>query len=134
MNNVSPRPRRGAFTGVEGSEGVDDGPGVFCFSGVFSGLAGLLWPTVVFCRLWLGLLAVPVFAGFTLGREVMNAPRTSSSCAVTAIPIAKLQKQTNAKTMTLNRIAGSPYCSIVLNTDVEDNRIASLIRCELDLY
>jgi hypothetical protein len=106
MNNVSPIPRRDAFTGVTGSDGLDDEPEVSGFPGVFSGgLPGLLGPTVDLVRLRLGLAAVvPVFDGFSLGREVRKAPRTSSSCAVAAIPNATSQRQTNAKTMTLNRI------------------------------
>src|SRR5215216_4849991 len=111
MNNVSPRPRRGALTGFEGPDVVDDDPEVVSgFPVVFSGgLPGLFGPTVVLGRLWLGLVAAPLLAGFSFGREVMKAPRTSSSCAVAAIPIAKPQRQTNAKTMTLNRITESPY-------------------------
>src|SRR5215510_4556354 len=104
MNKVSPTPRRCAFTGVAGSDGVDDGPDVPGFSVFSGGLPGLFGPGVVLVRLRLGLAAVPVFAGFSLGREVRKAPRTSSSCAVAAIPIATPQRQTNAKTMTLNRI------------------------------
>jgi len=107
MNNVSPIPRRGAFTGVGGADGVDDGFEVPGFTGVFSG--GFVGPGVVLGRLRLGFAAVPVLVGFTLGREVRKAPRTSSSCAEAAIPIATPQRQKNAKTMTLNRITESPY-------------------------
>src|SRR5215207_465912 len=84
------------------------------FPSVFSGgLPGLFGPGVVLVRLRLGLADVPVLAGFSLGREVKKAPRTSSSCAVAAIPIATPQRQTNAKTMTLNRITESPSSSLV---------------------
>jgi hypothetical protein len=113
INNVNPIPRRGAFTGVAGSDGLDDGPEVPGFSVFSGGLPGLFGPGAVLVRLRLGLAAVPVFAGFALGRVVRKAPRTSSSCVVAAIPIATPQKQTNAKTMTLSRITESPYCSLV---------------------
>jgi|SRR5215216_3675698 len=110
MNNVSPRPRREALTGFEGSDVVDDGPEVVAgFPVVFSGgLPGLPGATDVFGRLRLGLLAAPELAGFSFGREVRKAPRTSSSCAVAAIPKAAAQQQTNPKTMTVNRITESP--------------------------
>jgi hypothetical protein len=110
MNNVSPMPRRGAFTGVAGSDGVDDGFEVSGFPGVLSGgLPGLFGPGLVLVRLRLGLV-VPVLVGLTLGREVRKAPRTSSSCTTgAAIPITTAQRQTRPKTMKLNRITESPY-------------------------
>jgi hypothetical protein len=112
MNNVTPRPRRRALTGFEGSD--DDDPEVPGFSGVFSGgLPGLFGPTTGLGRLRLGLVAVPVLAGLSFGREVMKAPRTSSSCAVTAIPKAIAQQQTKPKTMTFNRIAESPVTHVL---------------------
>src|ERR1041385_602502 len=81
MNNVTPRPRRRALTGVEDSDGLGpgfDGPGL---TGVLSGgLFGLFEPVVDFGRRRLGLAVVPpVFAVLSFGRDVRNAPRTSSS-------------------------------------------------------
>jgi hypothetical protein len=80
---------RRALTDVDGDEvGVDpDGPGLF---GVLStGLFGLFEPVLVEPVLLeppvdlgfrlLGLAVVPELAGLSLGREVRNAPRTSSS-------------------------------------------------------
>src|SRR5215510_13384412 len=46
-----------------------------------------------------------------------------------------MQRQTSPKTMTLNRITESPCQKlIVLNTDLEDNRIVCLIRRRLYSY
>ena len=72
-------PRRGAFTGFEGSL-VVDGPEIAGFPGVFS--VGLVVTVselpvlVVFCLVW---SRQPEVAVFSFGREVRNAPRTSSS-------------------------------------------------------
>src|SRR5689334_2329409 len=102
MNNVTPRPRRGAFTGVAGSDG-----GVFVLSGVLSGpLPGLFEPPGALGFLLLGLTVAVVepvleFAVFSFGREVRNAPRTSSSCRLAETPTPKALRQTNPKIMTL---------------------------------
>src|ERR1043165_2619648 len=73
MNNVTPKPRRRALTGVDDSDGVGvgfDGPD---FPVVLSG--GLFG----FGRLRLVLVDVPPeLTGLSLGRDVINAPRTSS--------------------------------------------------------
>ena len=129
------------FTGFEGSEDTTgpDGPG---FSGCFSGLAGLFEVTL-FGRRLPGLLDEVEGVVFSFGRDVRNAPRTSSSCITgAAIPTTTAHKQTNPKIITLNRIIESPYWKfflavplmcvpaeglIVLNTYVEDKRIARLI-------
>jgi len=96
----------GALTGFEDVPAVDPEepeepvcPG-FLSVGLLSGVGA------AFGRLLLGLVAVPEFAGLSFGREVRNAPRTSSlSCrAGAATPAITAQRQTNAKTMTLNRI------------------------------
>jgi len=59
---------------------------------------------VVFGRLLLGLRA-PEVDVFSFGRDVRKAPRTSSSCTGgAAIPTTTVQRQTNAETITLNRI------------------------------
>src|SRR5215213_6488638 len=111
---------RRALTGVDGEEDVDpDGPGL---TGVLSaGLpgrlgAGLLDPALLELglvepplgcgRRLLGLEVLLELAGFSLGREVRNAPRTSSSSCTSgaAVPITRAQTQTNPKTITLNRI------------------------------
>src|ERR1051326_814673 len=111
MNNVTPRPRRRALTGVEDSDGLGpgfDGPGL---TGVLSGgLFGLFEPVVDFGRRRLGLAVVPpVFAGLSFGRDVRNAPRTSSSLTGGAgIPITTAPRKTSPKTITLNRITKSP--------------------------
>jgi len=60
-------------------------------------------------RLLLVFVAAPELAGFSFGRDVRNAPRTSSSCAGAATPITTAQRQTNPKNMTLNRITESPF-------------------------
>ena len=69
------------------------------FSGVFA--------DVVLGRLLLGLVELDV-AFYSFGRDVRNAPRTSSpSCGGTATPIAAHMK-TNPKRIALNRITKSP--------------------------
>jgi len=115
MNKVKPIPIRAAFTGFEDSleDGPDgpDGPDGFpvCFSG---GFVVPLEPPDCFGRLLLGLAALPEVAGFSFGRVVKNAPRTSSSCiAGAALPITTAQRQTNPKAITLNLISESPCCS-----------------------
>jgi hypothetical protein len=112
------------LTGREGSLDVDGavvagfevagfdvaGFEVSCLAGVFSaGLLELFAVTLDFGRLLLGLVAAPELAGFSFGRDVRNAPRTSSSCKTgAAIPMRNTLRQTNAKIMTLNRIYQSP--------------------------
>src|SRR6185295_18049148 len=105
--NVNPMPMRGAFTGFDGPVEVDDPEVSGCFPGCFSGVfSGLFEIGGCFGRLLLGLAVVPEVADFSLGREVRNAPRTSSSCITgAAIPITTAQRQTNPKTMTLNLIS-----------------------------
>src|ERR1051325_5705083 len=100
MNNVTPKPRRRALTGVDDSDGVGvgfDGPALpVVLSG---GLFG-------FGRLRLVLVDVPPeLTGLSLGRDVINAPRTSSPSwnAGAAMPIPTAQRQTSPTTMTLNR-------------------------------
>src|ERR1044072_925898 len=115
MNNVTPSPMRRALTGVAGSDG---GFGFFPefsgFPGVLSvGLFGVFEPLLDFGRRRLGFAATPDLVVFSLGREVRNAPRTSSSsCTIgAATPITKAQTHTIPKTITLNRIRGSPCYS-----------------------
>jgi len=79
MNNVSPIPIRGAFTGFDGTldealEGVTDFPE--SFSGAFPELPGVTLGDLG--RLLFGFVAELELAGFAFGREVKNAPRTSS--------------------------------------------------------
>jgi len=72
----------------------------------------LLGPDGALGLRWLGLAVVPLLlllAGFSLGREVRNAPRTSPSCAIAATATPKAHRQTSPKTMTLIRIAESPF-------------------------
>jgi len=109
---------RGALTGVAGLEGVVVFPEVSDFSGVLTaGLPGLellapgllepafVEPLVVFGRRLLGLAVLPEVAGLSFGRDVRNAPRTSSSWITgAAVPITSAQTQTSPKTITLNRI------------------------------
>jgi hypothetical protein len=73
--------------------------------------SGLFEPLLGFGFRLPGFPAVLEPADFSLGREVRNAPRTSpSSCTIgAATPTTKAQTQTSPKTMTLNRIAESPY-------------------------
>jgi hypothetical protein len=112
---------RGALTGCEGSVEVG-GSGVLGFvvagfdvtgfevagfvAVVFSGdLLGLFGATFVFGRFLPGLVAGPEVFGFSFGRDVRKAPRTSSSCkAGAAVPRMNTLRQTNPKTMTLDRI------------------------------
>jgi hypothetical protein len=115
MNKVTPSPMRRALTGVAESDG---GAGLCpeC-SGLMGGLSEGLFeevePPLDFGRLWLGFAVEAEVTVFSLGRDVRNAPRTSSSSCVmgAATPITKAQTQTNPKTITLNRIRGSPCCS-----------------------
>jgi hypothetical protein len=107
---------RRALTGVAGSDGVDGFfPELSGFSEVLSvGLFGVLeLPPPDFGRRRLGFAATLEGVVFSFGRDVRNAPRTSSSsCTIgAATPITKAQTQTNPKTITLNRIRGSPCCS-----------------------
>jgi hypothetical protein len=101
---------RRAFTGVEGSDGVDVCPACGGLVGVLSTVLSVdllvsLGPVVFGRRLLLTFGVVLEPAGLSFGREVMNAPRTSSSWTIGAvIPIASAQTQTNPRTMTLNRI------------------------------
>src|SRR5687768_8842609 len=136
-------PRRGTFTGrttvvfaVDPVELVElDPTGVpVVFSVDLTGVA------VAFGRLLLGLAAEPDVAGFSFGREVRNAPRTSSpSCGGTATANAAHMK-INPKRIAVNRITRSPPSEsphtglIVLNTDVKDDRIAGLVRRHFDAH
>ena len=98
---------RGVLTGFKDVLGAEPGPEVtgvllLLFSDGFA-----VGTAVDFGRLRLGLAAAPELAGFfSLGREVKNAPRTSSSSCTggAAVPITAAQRKTNAKTITLNRI------------------------------
>jgi hypothetical protein len=72
-------PRRGRFTGFEGSlelDGAESPDFPVCFSGGLPVLAGGM---LCLGLLLLGFVAAPEFAGFSFGLEVRNAPRTSSS-------------------------------------------------------
>src|ERR1700752_1431642 len=114
MNNVTPSPMRRALTGVTGSGGIGFLPELSGFTGVLSGgLFGVFEPPPDLYLLRLGFADASDVAGFSFGREVRNAPRTSpSSCTIgAATPITKAQTQTNPRTITLNRIRGSPCCS-----------------------
>src|SRR5688572_33436221 len=85
MNNVSPKPMRDALTGFSGVDvgvGVSVWTGVLAVAGVLSGdLPGLFETAAGLGRLLFGFVAGPELAGFCFGRDVRNAPRTSSSCA-----------------------------------------------------
>jgi hypothetical protein len=120
------------LTGV-GADEEGDGLGVgFWGLGVLSVLAVLPEPPVLPEPLFpeppllpvepppsggFGFLRPPVFgvvlelAGLSFGREVRNAPRTSSSSWTSgaAVPITRAQTQTSPNTITLNRITESPY-------------------------
>jgi len=118
MNNVSPKPMRGALTGfrgVEAVEGVEDAAGVSVLAGVLAevlsgDLPGLFETAAALGRRLFGLVAVPELAGFSLGRDVRNAPRTSSSCTKgAAVPMTIAHRQTNPNTITLTRITESPF-------------------------
>jgi hypothetical protein len=117
MNNVSPKPIRGALTGFNGVDvatGVSVWTGVLAGVGVLSGdLPGLFETAAVLGRLLFGFVAGPELAGFCFGRDVRNAPRTSScSCGSgAAVPMTIAQRQTNPNTITLTRITESPYRS-----------------------
>src|SRR5687768_500410 len=111
LNNVSPMPRRGTLTGrgsgvfavvpVEALESVEPLEAPLVFSGDLAGVA-------VGRGRFLGGLVVELDAGLSFGREVRNAPRTSSpSCNGTATPSAA-QIKTNPKRIALNRITKSP--------------------------
>jgi len=108
MNKVTPSPIRRALTGVEESDGLDGCPGCPGFTGVLSVDLSELGP-LGFGRRLFTFAVLLEFAGLSFGRDVMNAPRTSSSCnAGAAIPITNAQTQTNPKTITLNRMTESP--------------------------
>jgi hypothetical protein len=85
---------RRALTGVAAEDGIDVFPGVPVFAEVLSAVLsgtfepelaeGLLGPAFLelplgFGRRRLGLEVLLELAGLSLGREVRNAPRTSSS-------------------------------------------------------
>jgi hypothetical protein len=113
VNNVNPNPIRAAFTGLTGTDFLSDAfeplVGPLEVVGFFSGALSGSFVTVAFGRRLLGLAVLPEDAGFCLGRDVKNAPRTSSwSCgADAALPITTAHAQIVAKRSTLNRIAVS---------------------------
>jgi hypothetical protein len=108
---------RRVLTGFVDADWVDDGVDVDVEvplgPGFFSGVLLVLDGSVDLGRRLLVFFAVPEVAGFSFGRDVRNAPRTSpSSCKGAANPITTAQRQTSPKAMTLNRISESPCCRI----------------------
>src|SRR5687767_9061232 len=111
-NNVRPIPRRGTLTGFESP--VFTVVPVVSFDPVEAVAPSVVFSTGVFAdvvvalgRFLLGLVDL-VFAFFSFGREVRNAPRTSSpSCGGTATAKAAHMK-TKPKRIALNRITKSP--------------------------
>jgi hypothetical protein len=118
---------RGAFTGFKGVEWVEDAAGVSVLAGVLAGvlsgdLPGLFETAAALGRRLVGLVAVPELAGFSFGRDVRNAPRTSSSCArETAVPMTMAHRQTNPNTITLTRITESPLLKFIF-TGLQDSQ------------
>jgi hypothetical protein len=114
MYNVIPKPMRRAFTGVTDPDGCDgllsEFPGLTGVLSLSTGLFGFVVPPLDFGRLLLGFAEALEPTVFSLGRDVRNAPRTSSSSwgIGDATAIANAQTHTNPRTITLNRISGSP--------------------------
>src|SRR5258705_2861697 len=101
------------------------GPGVFF--GVGEGVA-------VFGLLLLGLVPAGGVSGFSLGRQVKNAPRTSScSCWAmgnAAMTTAKIHIDGKRKILSLIQISLDQIPApelLMLNTNVKDNRITRLV-------
>src|SRR5687768_9888220 len=133
MNNVSPKPMRGALTGFNGVD-VATGVSVLVVAGVsvLTGvgvlsrdLPGLFETAAALGRLLFGFVAGPELAGFCFGRDVRNAPRTSScSCGRgAAVPMTIAHRQTNPNNITLTRITESPYSFTYHSQDYRIGRI-----------
>ena len=139
------------MTGFESDVAVfddPDGPVELLVAGLFSGdlaAAGVdvdvdVDADVDFGRFLGGLFVEADVAGFSLGREVRNAPRTSSSCGGGTATTIAAQIRTKPKSIALNRIyeislsGGRVRALVVLNTDVKDYRIAGLVRRHFDAH
>ena len=141
------------MTGFESDVAVFDdaaGPDELLAAGLFSGdlaAAGVdddvdvdVDADVDFGRFLGGLFVEGDVAGFSLGREVRNAPRTSSSCGGGTATTIAAQIRTKPKSIALNRIyeislsGGRVRALVVLNTDVKDYGIAGLVRRHFDAH
>jgi hypothetical protein len=104
---------RRALTGLEsGVLGFDDpdGPDGLFSGDLFSDDFAVVVVDVDFGRFLGGLVLEADVAGFSLGREVRNAPRTSSSSCGGGTPTAiTAEIRTKPKRIALNRITESPY-------------------------